>query len=139
MARSDRRSARRDWSRLPRRSPPRPTWPGSTPSAASWLCRRSRWRMRPPSVLTALLLLGAALPATAAASPRSYPTGSNAAALVHNFWDLVAQGDDDRRATRPKPQAIPPAPASGPAVDLSDLSQPTALESRLKPALTPKD
>ena len=45
---------------------------------------------------------------------------------------------DDRRVARPKPQAIEQAPEGGPAVDLNDLSQPTALEARLKPALTPK-
>jgi hypothetical protein len=95
--------------------------------------------MRARSAVAALLLLGAALPTSAAASPRSYPSGSDAAALVRNFWDLVAQSEDDRRAARPKPQAIPQAPGSGPAVDLSDLSQPTALEARLKPALNPKD
>ena len=94
--------------------------------------------MRAPSAVAALLLLGAALPTSAAASPGSFPSGSNAAELVRNFWDLVAQGDDDRRAARPKPQAIEQAPEGGPAVDLSDLSQPTALEARLKPALTPK-
>ena len=94
--------------------------------------------MRARSAVAALLLLGAALPTTAAASPGSFPSGSNAAELVRNFWDLVAQGDDDRRVARPKPQAIEQAPEGGPAVDLSDLSQPTALEARLKPALTPK-
>ncbi|HEY9442025.1 MAG TPA: polymer-forming cytoskeletal protein [Gemmatimonadales bacterium] len=94
--------------------------------------------MRARSAVAALLLLGAALPTTAAASPGSFPSGSNAAELVRNFWDFVAQGDDDRRAAHPKPQAIEQAPDGGPAVDLSDLSQPTALEARLKPALTPK-
>lgn len=95
--------------------------------------------MRARSVVAALLLWGAALPTSAAAAPGSVPSGANAATLVRSFWDLVAQGDDDHRATRPKPQAIPQAPSSGPAVDLSDLSQPTALEARLKPALNPKD
>ena len=95
--------------------------------------------MRAPSAVAALLLWGAALPTSAAAVPASVPSGSNAATLVRTFWDLVAQSDDDRRAARPKPQAIPQAPGSGPAVDLSDLSQPTALEARLKPALNPKD
>jgi hypothetical protein len=95
--------------------------------------------MRARSAVAALLLWGAALPTSAAAAPGSVPSGANAATLVRSFWDLVAQGDDDHRATRPKPQAIPQAPGSGPAVDLSDLSQPTALEARLKPALNPKD
>ena len=95
--------------------------------------------MRALSAVAALLLLGAALPTSAAASPGSYPSGSSAATLVRTFWDLVAQGDDDHRAARPKPQAIESAPASGPAVDLGDLTQPTVLEARLKPALNPKN
>jgi hypothetical protein len=95
--------------------------------------------MRALSAVAALLLLAAALPTSAAATPSSAPSGSSAAALVRTFWDLVAQGEDDHRTARPKPQAIPSAPGSGPAVDLSDLSQPTALEARLKPALTPKE
>ena len=95
--------------------------------------------MQAHSAVAALLLLGAGLPTTALATPGSVPSGASAATLVRGFWHLVGQGDDDRRATRPKPQAIPQAPASGPAVDLSDLSQPTALEARLKPALNPKD
>ena len=49
--------------------------------------------MRARSAVAALLLLGAALPTTAAASPGSFPSGSNAAELVRNFWDLVGQGD----------------------------------------------
>ena len=51
--------------------------------------------MRARSAVAALLLLGAALPTTAAASPGSFPSGSNAAELVRNFWDFVAQGDDE--------------------------------------------
>lgn len=93
--------------------------------------------MRAHSAVAALLLLGAGVPTSASASPGSFPSGASAAELVRNFWDLVAQGDD-HRAVHPKPQEIQRAPEGGPAVDLSDLSQPTALEARLKPALTPR-
>ena len=94
--------------------------------------------MRAHSAVAALLLIGAAAPAPASASPRSFPSGSNAVELVRNFWGLVAQGEAQEQ-THPKPRAIPPAPESGPAVDLTDLSDPIALEARLKPALNPKD
>ena len=93
--------------------------------------------MRAHSSVAALLLLGAAAPATAFASPRSFPSGSSAVELVRNFWGLVAQGEAEQQTAHPKPRAIPPAPEGGPAVDLTDLSDPIALEGRLKPALNP--
>ena len=63
---------------------------------------------------------------------------SGAAELVHDFWSLVTDmstrvGLQDRMSTRaPRPQAIP---QGGPSIDLSDLSRPTLVESRLRPAL----
>ncbi len=64
---------------------------------------------------------------------------SGAAELVHNFWSLVTDmstrvGLQDRMSTRaPRPQAIP---RGGPSIDLSDLSKPTVVEARLRPALS---
>ena len=63
---------------------------------------------------------------------------SGAAELVHDFLSLVTDmstrvGLQDRMSTRaPRPQAIP---QGGPSIDLSDLSRPTLVESRLRPAL----
>jgi hypothetical protein len=83
----------------------------------------------------ALLSLTALLPPTAHADPRSVPSGGTAVELVRNFWDLVASQQDRDAEARPQPQAIRPAPAGTPPVDLSDLSQPTEMESKLKRAL----
>ncbi len=64
---------------------------------------------------------------------------SGAAELVHDFWSLVTDmstrvGLQDRMSTRaPRPQAIP---RGGPSIDLSDLSKPTVVEARLRPALS---
>jgi hypothetical protein len=87
----------------------------------------------------ALLSLTALLPTTAHADPRSVPSGSTAVELVRNFWDLVASRQGEDAEPRPQPQAIRPAPAGTPPVDLSDLSRPTEVESRLKRALTSED
>jgi hypothetical protein len=87
----------------------------------------------------ALLSLAALLPTNAHADPKSVPSGGTAAELVRNFWDLVASRQGEDAASRPQPQAIRPAPAGTPPLDLSDLSQPTEMESRLKRALTSED
>lgn len=63
---------------------------------------------------------------------------SGAAGLMHDFWSLVTDmstqvGLQDRMSTHaPPPQAIP---RGGPSIDLSDLSRPTLVEGRLRPAL----
>ena len=63
---------------------------------------------------------------------------SGAAALMHDFWSLVTDmstrvGIQDRMSARaPRPQAILPG---GPSIDLSDLTQPTFVEGRLRAAL----
>lgn len=63
---------------------------------------------------------------------------SGAAGLMHDFWSLVTDmstrvGLQDRMSTHaPRPQAIP---RGGPSIDLSDLSRPTLVEGRLRPAL----
>jgi hypothetical protein len=84
----------------------------------------------------ALLSLTALLPTYAHADPRSVPSGGTAVELVRNFWDLVASQQGEDFESRPQPQAIRPAPAGTAPVDLSDLSQPTAMENQLKRALT---
>jgi hypothetical protein len=87
----------------------------------------------------ALLSLSALLPTMAHAEPRSVPSGAAAVELVRNSWDLVASQQGDDAQARPQPQAIRPAPAGTPPVDLSDLSHPTEMESKLKNALASKD
>ena len=63
-----------------------------------------------------------------------------AAELMNNLRNLVSDvsarvGLQNRAATPgPRPQAIP---QGGPSIDLSDLSQPTAVENRLRTALQP--
>ncbi len=64
---------------------------------------------------------------------------AGAAELVNDFWSLVSDvssrvGLQDRSPTRPHPQAIP---QGGRPVDLSDLSQPTVIEERLRTAFQP--
>ena len=88
------------------------------------------------SALLALLLLP---PRIAAAEPRSVPAGEAAVGLVRNFWDLVASQQREERTARPSPRAIEPASQGTPVVDLSDLSNPSRIESRLKSALEQHD
>jgi hypothetical protein len=95
--------------------------------------------MRGLSRLLALAVLVAALPGTAEAKPRSTPTGARAAEVVREFWSLVSDvsgaGQGQHPGERPKPQAIPPAAAAGPAIALDDLSEPTELEERLRTSI----
>ena len=62
---------------------------------------------------------------------------STAAGLVTQVRSLIREvarkgpAQESRNRTRPVPQEIP----SGPSVDLSDLSQPTVLETRVRAAL----
>ncbi|HUF36300.1 MAG TPA: hypothetical protein VMN37_10145, partial [Gemmatimonadales bacterium] len=93
--------------------------------------------MRHSSRLLALVLL-AALPADAPAADRSTPTGARAAAVVREFWGLVADVSAlgaEGQEPRPRPQAIPQAPGAGATVPLDDLSAPTELESTLREAI----
>jgi hypothetical protein len=87
----------------------------------------------------AALSLPAAFVGTAYGQPESVPTGAAAVELVKNFWDLVASQQGGDRQARPRPQAISTAPDGVAPVDLSDLSNPTEMESRLKSALAPRD
>ncbi len=89
--------------------------------------------------LLVLLIAGALLPSAAHAKIRSVPAGSAAVELVRNFWDLVSSDQGQDRQARPQPQAIAPAPAGTPPVELSDLSNPTAMEAKLKTALATTD
>jgi predicted anti-sigma-YlaC factor YlaD len=96
--------------------------------------------MRASATLLALLGLIALLPSAARAEPKkSVPTGSAAVELVRNFWDLVSSQQGDQAPARPQPQQIRAAPEGTPPVDLSDLSNPTEIESKLKDALEPED
>jgi hypothetical protein len=85
--------------------------------------------------LLALLVLS---PRLASAEP-SVPAGETAVHLVRNFWDLVASQQGEERTARPESRAIEPAPQGAAPVDLSDLSNPARIESRLKSALAPRD
>ncbi len=92
----------------------------------------------------ALILALVGLPQPASASS-SNPLSFRAAEVVQNLRELVsdlselAHSKQQRQGDRPRPQAIEPAPASGPAVDLSDLGTPTDLERRIRAALRPPD
>jgi hypothetical protein len=86
--------------------------------------------------LLALLVLS---PGIASAEPGSVPAGETAVHLVRNFWDLVASQQGEARTARPESRAIEPAPQGAAPVDLSDLSNPARIESRLKSALAPRD
>ncbi|HYC33479.1 MAG TPA: hypothetical protein VEB59_14420, partial [Gemmatimonadales bacterium] len=72
------------------------------------------------------------------AKPRSTPTGARAVEVVRGFWDLVSDvsGTGQRQQPEhPRPQAIAQAPQGGPSVALDDLSEPTALEEKLRTAI----
>src|SRR4029453_16773690 len=86
--------------------------------------------------LLALLVLS---PGLASAEPGWVPAGETAVHLVRNFWDLVASQQGEERTARPESRAIEPAPQGAAPVDLSDLSNPARIESRLKSALAPRD
>ncbi|HWN18811.1 MAG TPA: polymer-forming cytoskeletal protein, partial [Gemmatimonadales bacterium] len=91
---------------------------------------------RTPGLVALLLLV--AVGSVQAETPLSR---AGAAELVNDFWSLVADvssrvGLQDRSAARPRPQAIP---QGGRTIDLSDLSQPTIIEDRLRTALQPGD
>jgi hypothetical protein len=86
----------------------------------------------------AVLALTATFPAAALATPKSVPTGSAAVELVRNFWDLVASEQGEQQA-RPQPRQLDAAPEDTPPIDLSDLSDPTGMETKLKAALTPEE
>ena len=91
---------------------------------------------RRPGYYTVLALILLARPVVSETPLEASRSG--AAGLVHDFWSLVTDmstrvGLQDRMSTRaPRPQAIP---LGGPSIDLSDLSRPTLVESRLRPAL----
>ena len=101
--------------------------------------------MRALRRLVGILALPALLlPRPASAAPRLDPAGTPTVELVHGFWTLVSGvagrpgADDGPQTPHPTPQALPQAPAGEPAVALDDLSQPTAIETRLRAALRPR-
>src|SRR5262245_53412088 len=96
-------------------------------------------RAHPFARAGALLTLLLAGPSVARAEPGSVPAGEAAVGLVRNFWDLVASQQGEDRVARPEPRPIDPAPQGTPPVDLSDLSNPSRIESRLKSALASRD
>src|SRR5439155_23126182 len=93
--------------------------------------------------LALLALIATAHPALAGTPPDL--SGCHTAALVHGFWALVSDVSSLRRPVpqepgpRPRPQAIAPAQSDDHTIDLSDLSQPTTLEQRLRGALRPRE
>lgn len=96
--------------------------------------------MRASSRLLILAALLAGAPGRAQAEPRSTPTGARAADVVRGFWSLLADvsaagSQQQDQAAHPSPQAIPPAPQDGASVPLDDLSEPIALEERLRKAI----
>ena len=82
-------------------------------------------------ILLALAVIAAGVPTSAHASPCALRRMSSVFETVRAF---VAQqiGPD---AGKPKPQAIAPAPPGGASVDLGDLSQPEAIERKLRSAV----
>ncbi len=92
-------------------------------------------------LLALAALVAALLGRPLSAEAPSEASRSGAVALMHDFWSIVTDvsarvGLQDRPSTRgPRPQAIP---EGGPSVDLSDLSQPTLVEDRLRAALQPE-
>ena len=96
-------------------------------------------------LLRAVALLSILAPPAAFAATLGDPASSRTVQLVHGFWSLVADvatrpaGGDDLQTPHPPPQAIPPGAKDEPAVALDDVSQPTAIESRLREALRRRD
>ena len=96
-------------------------------------------------LLRAVALLSVLAPPAAFAGTLGDPADSRTVQLVHGFWSLVADvatrpgAGDDLQTPHPPPQAIPPGAKGDPAVALDDLSQPTAIESRLREALRRHD
>lgn len=95
------------------------------------------WGFRPSSALICLLVLsgGRLLAAESVPTPRA-----GAVELIDDIRSLVADVSSRLRhqprisPQDPQPQPIP----QGPSVDLSDLSQPTSIEDRLRPMLARK-
>ncbi|HEX3234268.1 MAG TPA: hypothetical protein VHR41_08715 [Gemmatimonadales bacterium] len=97
----------------------------------------------PARLLLVLLLAAAARPASAGTRPGT--CSSCTVTLVHDFWALVSGVSSMRKAVqqepgpRPRPQAIAPAQSEDHTVDISDLSKPTVIESKLRRALRTND
>ncbi|HEY8257668.1 MAG TPA: polymer-forming cytoskeletal protein [Gemmatimonadales bacterium] len=96
--------------------------------------------------LGALLVLSCvAAPAAAAEHAPRDPNDSPTSMLVHDLWRIVSDvstlARQQRQGQQPSatPQAIAPAQDGTPAVDLSDLSKPSDIESRLRSALRTTD
>ena len=93
-------------------------------------------RASKPLLAVALLIASPGRPLSAEVPFESARSG--AAALIHDFWSLMTEvstrvGLHDQPRTRgQRPQAIA---EGGPSIDLSDLSQPTLIEDRLRSAL----
>jgi hypothetical protein len=84
----------------------------------------------------ALLLAGLLLSA-APLQAETRDGGRSPSEVVHDFWTLVTDvsvrvGLQEPAPPRPRPQAIP---SGGPPIDLSDLSRPDIIESKLREAL----
>jgi hypothetical protein len=104
----------------------------SSPCAAFWLFRPSRWPMPASNRVLGLI----AVLAVTGQRPVQAETGFDritcgAVELIGHVRGLIREVAPHRR---PRPQAIQPG---GTAVDLSDLSRPTLIEARLRSALQP--
>jgi hypothetical protein len=95
--------------------------------------------VRGRALLVVLINLASHHALWAATPPRV--TGGSTARLVHNFWTLMATVSNraQPRLQAPEHRTAPqPIASGGPSVDLGDLSAPTAVEARLRSALSSK-
>src|SRR5512141_280579 len=85
--------------------------------------------MRTPRALVAALALLLALPRPGHAERRP------AIEAARDIWGIIQQlrGDHDTSQAGIRPQALPAAGPNDPTIDLSDLSRPSQIESRLAP------
>lgn len=95
----------------------------------------------PSRLLAVAALLTAFAARVAQAEPCKGPTRSAAVSVVKDFWAFVsdvstlAHSQASSQAQRTQAQPIPAAPPGGPTVDLSDLSNTTAVERELERSL----
>jgi hypothetical protein len=87
----------------------------------------------PSRLLAVAVLLTACACGVAQAEPCKSPTRSTAVSVVRDFWAFVsdvsvlAHSQAATQAQRAQAQPIPAAPPGGPSIDLSDISNNTAV------------
>jgi hypothetical protein len=95
----------------------------------------------PSRFLAVAVLLTACACGVAQAEPCKGPTRSAAVSVVRDVWALVsdvsvlAHSQSSTQAQRAQAQPIPAAPPGGPSIDLSDISNTTAVERELQRSL----